>query len=123
MCRNERSAHGNDPFSSLAELEVIGANGKPLPHDKWAIWYVSSEETAQENAAAENLMDGDPGTFWHSEWGSRTARHPYTVVIDLGEIHEGIRGLRLTERADRTSGRVNQFRAYARPQFFLSKDG
>ena len=123
LCLEVLGAHGGDPMASIAELAVLGADGQALPRKNWTIWYVSSEETREENALAENLLDGNPDTCWQSEQASKTGRPPHTVVIDMGEIQEGLRGIRYTGRADHPNGRVNQCRVYVRPQFFLSKDG
>lgn len=115
------SGHG-DNYACMAEFEVLGADGKPLPRGQWQVWYVSSEERVKELASAENMIDGKRDTFWHSEWAAGKDRHPYTVVIDLGEIKGGLSGIRYTPRSDRPNGRLNAFRVFARPQFFLSKE-
>lgn len=117
-----RSGHENDPHASVAEFEVLDATGKPLPRKGWRIWYASSEETVKEKAPAENMLDGKKNTFWHSDWDAAKGKHPFVVVVDMGEIKSGLTGIRYTGREDRPNGRVNQFRIYARPQFFLAKD-
>ena len=78
------SSHANETFSSCAELELIGADGKTLPRNKWKIAFCDSEETLAENGAAENMIDGDPETIWHSVWSQPHKGHPHRVIIDLG---------------------------------------
>ena len=87
----------------------------------WKIWYASSEELAQEQAPAENMLDGKPETYWHSEWGNRKPKHPFVVVVDMGDIQSDITGIRQTPRKDRPNGRIRAIRVYARPQFFLAR--
>ena len=31
------------------------------------------------------MIDGDPDTYWHTEYGLTVTKHPHTVDIDLGE--------------------------------------
>ncbi|MPZ95115.1 MAG: DUF4091 domain-containing protein, partial [Propionibacteriales bacterium] len=45
---------------------------------------VSSEELVGEDGAADNLVDGDPVTLWHSKWFDGVAQPPHEVVLDLG---------------------------------------
>lgn len=117
------SGHDGDVHASIAELEVLDAAGKPLPRKGWRIWYASSEERVKESASAERMIDGKRDTFWHSEWANNSGKHPYVLVIDMGEIQSGLTAVRYTGRTDRPNGRVNAFRIYARPQFFLARDG
>lgn len=116
-----QSGHQGDTMASIAELEIIDSNGKSLPRKNWKIWYVSSEERKSENAVAENMLDGKPASYWHSQWSSNQAKHPFTVVIDIGQIESNLKGIRYTGRSDRANGRINQYRVFARPQFFLAR--
>lgn len=53
--------------------------------EKWSVVRADSEETEGENGRAANAIDGDPNTFWHTEWAQRTPKHPHEIVIDFGE--------------------------------------
>ncbi len=55
----------------------------------WKIHRVSSNEGIYP---AEQAIDGDPATLWHSRWTKTLAPPPHEIVIDLGASHR-IRGL------------------------------
>jgi hypothetical protein len=65
-----------------------------------------------DNAAPENpveaAVDGDPATFWHTEWQSGKKRLPASLAIDLG-ADAGIRGFRYTPRQDMNRGRIDRY--------------
>ncbi len=110
----------SDNFSCLSELELIGKDGKVLPKDTWKIIYASSEEKASSEGYADNIIDGDLGTYWHSEWQAEQPKHPHLIIIDLGEIIT-VNGIRLRHRNITQAGVVKDFQIYGRPQFFLFK--
>ena len=39
-------------------------------------------------ADAEFAIDGDPGTFWHSEYNKTVTKHPHVLAVDLGKERE-----------------------------------
>ena len=110
-----------DTYSCITELDVFDENGKPMTKDTWKVVYASSEEEMSKEGYADYLIDGDLGTYWHSDWHKEGDKHPHTVMIDLGEILNAS-GIRLRHRSIKQSGIVKEFRVYARPQFFLFKD-
>jgi alpha-L-fucosidase len=55
-----------------------------LAKARWHIVETDSQET--KGYGAENAIDGDPGTIWHTEWIDRKPDHPHHVTIDLGEV-------------------------------------
>ncbi len=46
--------------------------------------YASSEEVGKYDAFY--LVDGDPGTFWHSAYSVTMAKYPHWVDLDMGEV-------------------------------------
>ncbi len=107
---------GSTTMTSAAELIATGADGKDLSRIKWSIVYADSEETDKENNSAENLIDQQESTFWHSEWSAKQTQLPHTVVIDMGES-QTVGGFRILPRTDRNSnGRIKDFR------FFVKED-
>ncbi|MEI6864904.1 discoidin domain-containing protein [Flavicella sp.] len=47
----------------------------------------STEEAGGEdpvNGYGTAGIDGDPGTFWHSNWSSTGSSYPHHLTIDLG---------------------------------------
>lgn len=60
----------------------------PWSQEGWKIVSVDSEETEGEDGRASNAIDGDPNTFWHTEWAKKTPKHPHEIVIDFGDALE-----------------------------------
>ena len=120
ICLETLSSHGGTPFVHAAELEILDEEGKPLPRKGWKIWFADSEETASENGRAENLIDGKPETFWHSNWSGTIPQHPHVVVVDMGEIRT-VSGIEYQGRPSKFPGGIDALRIYARPQFFLPR--
>lgn len=55
-----------------------------LSRADWKIASVSSEQAGHEAAQA---IDGNPATFWHTDWDKKTA-HPHTLVLDTGKAQK-----------------------------------
>ena len=107
---------GSTTMTSAAELIATDAEGRDLSRIKWSVVYADSEETDKENNSAENLIDQQESTFWHSEWSAKQMPLPHSVVIDMGEVRE-VGGFRILPRTDRNSnGRIRDFR------FFVKED-
>jgi hypothetical protein len=60
----------------------VGATPALLPRAGWNVVSVTSEELVGEDGAAENALDGDPSTIWHTEWFEGSL--PHELVLDLG---------------------------------------
>ena len=67
--------------------------------------------------AAENAIDGDPNTFWHTPWEGHIPEYPHEIQIDLGKEIE-IKGFSLLPRQDGITGGW-----ISKAKFYLSKDG
>ena len=63
----------------------------------WSIASFSSEETASENGAVTNLIDGDISSYWHSRWSVNAAVYPHEIIIKTGE-NIGAAGFSIVER-------------------------
>ncbi len=113
------SSYG-DNSSCLSELDLIDGNGKKIPKDTWKVVYASSEEKDGNEGYADNLIDGNLSSYWHTESQSKQPGHPHVVIIDLGEIMT-VKGIRLRHRNITQPGVVKAFRIYGRPQFFVFK--
>jgi beta-galactosidase len=111
LCLQALSAQNGDDFTTLAELEAFDSGHQPLSREGWKIVYVDSEENSAEGAPADNVLDGDPDSFWHTLWSAPHSGHPHTLVIDLGAVHQ-ISGLRLLPRQDSANGRIKNYRLY-----------
>lgn len=91
-------AAGTVIASATQTLRGVCATGTVQPS---AIADVSSEQATGEpapNGPAAAAIDGDPGTYWHSQWSPSEEQHPHSIVVDLGETQE-VCGLVYTPRS------------------------
>ena len=76
-----------------------------------------SEETAGEDGKAANAVDGDPNTFWHTQWQDTTPELPHEIVIELAPA-AAIKGFTYLPRQDDTeNGTIKDY------EFYVSNDG
>jgi beta-galactosidase len=113
FCIESLNAHDGKPYAAIAELVLLGANGRPLNIEGAKVAYVDSEERVKEDGVAENAIDGQTANYWHTEWGAASPGHPHRLVLDLGEPRE-IGGIRYTPRqgANQPAGRIKDYRIY-----------
>jgi beta-galactosidase len=115
------AVHPGDRIIAWAEREGFAPSARttfqvPAQTDKarYSIKYVSSQQ--RDEGEAEHLIDGDPDTYWHTEYGLTLTKHPHTVDIDLGEA-KSFKAVAYLPRQDNPNGRVAQYR------FATSDDG
>jgi hypothetical protein len=78
---------------------------------------VDSEETAGEDAKAANAVDGDPSTFWHTQWQDANPEPPHEIVIELPQSI-AVSGFTYLPRQDESDhGTIKEY------EFYVSKDG
>jgi hypothetical protein len=78
---------------------------------------VDSEETAGENGAGTNAVDGDPNTFWHTQWQDATPECPHEIIVELVPPST-IKGFtQLPRQDDIENGSIKDF------EFYASNDG
>ena len=113
FCLETLSAVDGKPFAAVAELDLLDADGKPIPHTVWTIAYVDSEERISEDGSALNAINGQTADFWHTEWSQAQPGHPHRLVIDLGQTTV-VTGFRYTPRPGNNSvgGRIKDYRVY-----------
>ncbi|MEV8434894.1 discoidin domain-containing protein [Streptomyces chartreusis] len=105
-------AGGRGPWASAAELDLLGDPGTPqatvdLPRTGWTA-AASSEESGAEDGRAANVLDGDPGTFWHSRWSTAAAPLPHSITLDMHRTAD-VSALSYQPRRDRTNGRAGAY--------------
>ncbi|WP_246229378.1 M60 family metallopeptidase [Sphingobacterium shayense] len=78
----------------------------PLPpkvdlfNTAWTILDKSTEEPTGEgppNGQAISIIDGQVGTFWHSQWSAATAVLPHSITFDFNTV-ESVKGFYLVPR-------------------------
>lgn len=85
FCLEALDSFGGDDYSAIAELEILGEDGKPLSRQHWKVVYADSEETEVANNIASNVFDLQESTFWHTNYSTTKMKHPHQIVIDLNE--------------------------------------
>ncbi|MEI8408250.1 MULTISPECIES: family 20 glycosylhydrolase [unclassified Kribbella] len=100
-------------FASTAgvRLSCVPAASSPV-----AVTYVDSEETAGEDGRAVNAIDGNPATFWHTEWSASQPPPPHEIQLDLGAT-KSVCAVTYQTRLNATNGRIADYEIY------LSTDG
>jgi len=79
--------------------------------------HVDSEETVGEDGKGANAVDGDPQTFWHTQWQDATPEPPHEIVIELPAT-ESIKGFTYLPRQDDVdNGTIKDY------EFSVSTDG
>ena len=96
-------------FLLLSLYSTCGYALSPLPKTNWSVWYVDSQELTNEDGAATNAFDGDPATYWHTQWNGPS--HPHELQISLGGEYT-ISGLRYLPRQTGVNGRISQYEIY-----------
>jgi hypothetical protein len=78
---------------------------------------VDSEETAGENGVGTNAVDGDPNTFWHTQWQDATPECPHEIIVELVPPST-IKGFTCLPRQDDIeNGTIKDY------EFYVSDDG
>jgi galactose oxidase len=102
-------AGGRGPWTSAAEVNLLGRADPTLTRANWTV-ATDSQETARENGAASNVLDGAATTIWHTKWGGGADPLPHTLTIDV-HANLGVGGLTYLPRpAGLANGRIGQFR-------------
>ena len=73
--------------------------------------YADSEETEAENGSADNALDLQPTTYWHTAYGSGAEPGPHLLVIDLGRVTD-LSGIRELPRQEGVNGRIRAYKVY-----------
>ncbi|WP_200895382.1 TIM-barrel domain-containing protein [Kitasatospora griseola] len=89
----------------------VTANG-PIPQANWKVVSVDSQETAAENGAATNAIDGNSATIWHTQWSTTVTPLPHEIQLDLGARYS-VDSLTCLPRQDGgVNGRIGGYEIY-----------
>ena len=73
---------------------------------------VDSEETAGEDASGTNAVDGNPDTFWHTQWQDASPACPHEIIIELVPPSK-IKGFTYQPRQDDSeNGTIKDYECY-----------
>ena len=115
VCLEALDSFDGKPQAAVAELALLGPDGKTLNQTAWTIAYASSEELRKEDGSALNAINGQATDYWQSAYSGpgHPAPYPHRIVLDLGTAAD-IAGLRYTPRqgGDATPGRIKHYRVY-----------
>ena len=102
--------------TAVLSVQTAGS-GTVIPQSGWSLLYVDSQETVCGSYGAVNSFDGNPATFWHTQWCPSPAPFPHEIEINLGATYN-ISGFTYLPRQDGCShGWISQY------QFYVSTDG
>jgi hypothetical protein len=106
----------SDPTPATRVITVQSSSPvSVIPQAGWSLKYVDSQEIS--NWAATNAFDGNPNTFWHTQFQNGVPPLPHEIQIDLGQTYS-VDGFRYLPRQDAyTFGTIGQY------EFYVSPDG
>ena len=115
FCLSALSNYDGTNMAAVAELDVLGADGKPVSREHWKVCYADSEETRSGNRTADKVFDLQESTFWQTV--DNTA-YPHQIVIDLGKEHQ-VTGFRMLPRAEAGApGLIKDYKVYVKASDF-----
>ena len=100
---HDRAIHEKDRRAKFGDSRLPAtSNVMPkeglIPNAGWKVLRVSSESRSN-GKDAKSAIDGDPRTWWHSQYQGKLYEYPHELVIDLG-AERTIRGFRYLCRQD-----------------------
>ncbi len=128
ILRKPRSPHGQgvpDPSSPTGLTHVGGPRWEGTEHPAYRAilaWIREAAAASIRPDAGARLSadsyspdhepgladDGDPSTYWHTEFVGGTPGYPHELVVDMGSTRE-VEGLLYVPRQDSPNGRVKDF--------------
>ncbi len=81
---------------------------------KWKVVYADSSQKGEGDP--KNAVDGDPSTYWHTQWSPSSPGYPHEIRVDMGKAG-WIRGFTYLPRQDTDHGWIKKY------AFYTSLDG
>jgi hypothetical protein len=104
--------HSTNAIAMTINTQVTATN-----RIKLTVIKVDSEEISAENGRGTNAVDGNPDTFWHTEWQDNSPECPHEIIIQLSAAAM-IKGFTYLPRQDDSEN--GMIRGY---EFYVSNDG
>jgi beta-galactosidase len=112
------NAWDNSDYASIAELEIVGEDGKRLSRQHWKVIYADSEEADDANNIASNVFDLQESTIWHTAYSQIKDKFPHSIVIDLGE-EKVVTGFEYLPRMEANKlGMIKDYKVYLKTSPF-----
>lgn len=73
-------------YATIAEFNLVDADGNTIPRGAWNIVSYSSERTPDDTI--DMMLDGDTDTEWFTQTSPSQATHPHEFVINLGTDYQ-----------------------------------
>ena len=103
-----QSTQAENDVAAIAEIYVIGDEGKRLSREPWTVKYASSEEE-NGNHLGDKVFDLQESTYWQTVKGTD---FPHLLVIDLGS-EQIVNGIEYLPRAEQGApGSIKNFRVF-----------
>ena len=99
-----------DPTITLTREQLASLLREPTTFQR--LNATATADSEQPGHEAQNVLDNDDGTIWHTAWGDETPDYPHWIVIDMKQPTT-LRGVALVPRQDMTNGRVGSYRIFA----------
>lgn len=116
FCLEGLSSFDGSSVAAIAELDILGIDGKPVSRESWKVVYADSEEIKKGNYTADKVFDLQESTFWQTV---DKVSYPHQIVIDLGE-KQAITGFRCLPRAEKgVPGQIKEYKVYISDNFKL----
>lgn len=68
----------------IIDININNEDRVNLEVGNWSIVSFSSQEESN-SSLANNVIDDDPSTFWHSRWTVDATEYPHELVVDMNE--------------------------------------
>ncbi|MFC9331015.1 discoidin domain-containing protein [Kitasatospora sp. NPDC057015] len=102
-------------YTTIDGFASLNTTGAPTPQriaqSSMSVKYVDSAETAAENGAGANVLDGSPATAWVTKWSGTAAPLPHEIQLDLGKNYS-VSELYYLPRTNTPNGRIKDYQVY-----------
>ncbi|MEL5893400.1 beta-galactosidase [Bacteroides sp. GD17] len=116
FCLEALDAQDGKDNASIAELYLLGSDGRTLSRQNWQVVYADSESTDWGNFTADKVYDLQESTYWSTAYG---VAYPHSLVIDLKEECT-ISGFRYLPRAEENApGAIKTYKIYIKDKPFI----
>lgn len=104
--------------SEVQDFTITPLAEQEIDKSRWTVIDFSTEEPAEggnPNGLVRAVFDGDPSTFWHTQWNGASPGYPHFFVIDMGQ--------EVTISRFENIRRLGDSRGQTQIQFLTSLDG